>query len=189
MINGICENKEKIPVKHSYSIVGDCKSRIFWKPYSPGVFMWQLTTKMPLEQAQELAKKEPSEWKKVANETMKDWNHKVMKMVYTTEETKMRCSPLFDRDPLTIEKMKGLGNMTFVGDACHPMAPFKGQGANQALEDIVCLAKMLKDPISKSLREFETLMIKRASKPQTKSRELVLKIHSEDVAEILKDAA
>jgi len=150
--------------------------------------MWQLTHKVELSEAQELAKKGSEEWKKFANEVMKDWKHPIMKSVFETEESKMRCSPLFDRDPLSLDKFEKLGNMTLVGDACHPMAPFKGQGANQAFEDVILLAKSLKKPIDQSLREFEKLMIKRASRPQTKSRDLVLDIHSDKVHEIIEES-
>jgi 2-polyprenyl-6-methoxyphenol hydroxylase-like FAD-dependent oxidoreductase len=37
----------------------------------------------------------------------------------------------------------GLPIVTFIGDAAHPMSPFKGQGANQALLDAVQLADVL----------------------------------------------
>lgn len=33
--------------------------------------------------------------------------------------------------------------MVLAGDACHAMAPFLGQGANQGIQDAVCLAQRL----------------------------------------------
>src|SRR5712691_1662800 len=39
---------------------------------------------------------------------------------------------LFDRDPLSCWSV---GRTTLLGDACHPMYPFMGQGAAQAIED------------------------------------------------------
>jgi 2-polyprenyl-6-methoxyphenol hydroxylase-like FAD-dependent oxidoreductase len=38
-----------------------------------------------------------------------------------------------------------LSRLTVLGDACHPMSMFKGQGANQALEDAVLFAKKLSE--------------------------------------------
>ncbi len=47
---------------------------------------------------------------------------------------------LFDRDPLP---RWSVGRMTLLGDACHPMYPFMGQGAAQAIEDGAALAACL----------------------------------------------
>ena len=47
---------------------------------------------------------------------------------------------LFDRDPLP---HWSVGRATLLGDACHPMYPFMGQGAAQAIEDGATLAACL----------------------------------------------
>ena len=47
---------------------------------------------------------------------------------------------LFDRDPLP---RWSVGRVTLLGDACHPMYPFMGQGAAQAIEDGAALAACL----------------------------------------------
>ena len=48
---------------------------------------------------------------------------------------------LFDRDPLP---RWSVGRTTLLGDACHPMYPFMGQGAAQAIEDGAALAACLR---------------------------------------------
>src|SRR5213079_1408259 len=47
---------------------------------------------------------------------------------------------LFDREPLP---RWSVGRTTLLGDACHPMYPFMGQGAAQAIEDGATLAACL----------------------------------------------
>jgi 2-polyprenyl-6-methoxyphenol hydroxylase-like FAD-dependent oxidoreductase len=61
---------------------------------------------------------------------------------------------LFDRKPA----LAWSGNhATLVGDAAHPMLPFLGQGAGQALEDAVALADALAADwdITTALRSYE----------------------------------
>ena len=61
--------------------------------------------------------------------------------------------------------------VTLIGDAAHPMTPFKAQGANQALSDAVLLADSLVDSVRQhgpqagmdaALPRFEEMMLGRS---------------------------
>ena len=71
-----------------------------------------------------------------------------------TRPDELRTDELFDRDPLP---NWGAGSVTLLGDAAHPMLPHAGQGAAQALEDAVSLARALRPGVSvdESLRRYE----------------------------------
>jgi len=85
--------------------------------------------------------------------------------------------------------------MTCIGDAAHPMSPFKGQGANQAIVDSLELGRELyrymnqtkgtKDPGGEALEEvlgaFEASMFKRAGVKVRKSREACGFLHDPEV--------
>ena len=71
---------------------------------------------------------------------------------------------LFDRAPL---RRWSAGRVTLLGDACHAMLPFMGQGAAQAIEDGATLAACLADggaDIAASLRRYEQLRIPRTTR-------------------------
>ncbi|KAI8633675.1 putative salicylate hydroxylase [Xylariaceae sp. FL1651] len=67
------------------------------------------------------------------------------------------------------------GKVVLIGDACHPMLPFGGQGANQAIEDAGALGAILRDvdsaaDIPASLQRFEEVRRLRASRVQILSK-------------------
>jgi 2-polyprenyl-6-methoxyphenol hydroxylase-like FAD-dependent oxidoreductase len=83
--------------------------------------------------------------------------------------------------------------MTLIGDAAHPMSPFKGQGANQALLDALALARGISRgcrPLSqwratgireRVLTEFEAEMLQRSAKKVKESAEAAQFLHSDIV--------
>ena len=88
---------------------------------------------------------------------------------------------LFDRDPLP---RWSVGRTTLLGDACHPMYPFMGQGAAQAIEDGAALAACLVaagdgDP-AEALRHYERLRLPRGTRLQEMSRANKTRFHMPD---------
>jgi 6-hydroxynicotinate 3-monooxygenase len=78
---------------------------------------------------------------------------------------------LVDRDSL--ERWTD-GNVTLLGDACHPMTPYMAQGAAMAIEDAAVLSRCLKDVdrggIAEAFHRFETSRKPRTSRVQETSR-------------------
>jgi salicylate hydroxylase len=86
---------------------------------------------------------------------------------------------LFDRDPL---QHWSVGRTTLLGDACHPMYPFMGQGAAQAIEDGATLAACLgtiADP-EEALQQYERLRLPRVTRLQDMSRANKTRFHMRD---------
>jgi 2-polyprenyl-6-methoxyphenol hydroxylase-like FAD-dependent oxidoreductase len=81
-------------------------------------------------------------------------------LVLATPESDMRLDDLREREPLG---SWGQGPITLLGDAAHPMLPHAGQGAAQALEDAVILARALRDgaPVEAALRRYEAARVPR----------------------------
>jgi salicylate hydroxylase len=86
---------------------------------------------------------------------------------------------LFDRDPLP---RWSVGRTTLLGDACHPMYPFMGQGAAMAIEDGAALAACLGsfgDP-TEALQNYERLRLLRVTRLQEMSRANKIRFHMPD---------
>ena len=83
--------------------------------------------------------------------------------------------------------------MTLIGDAAHPMSPFKGQGANQALLDALALARGIERGCrslsqwreagvrESVLTEFESEMLERSASKVNDSAAAARFLHSEIV--------
>ena len=82
---------------------------------------------------------------------------------------------------------------TLIGDAAHPMSPFKGQGANQAILDALSLARAISKGCKPSsnwrevgirkcvLTDFETEMLARSASKVKASADAADFLHSESV--------
>jgi salicylate hydroxylase len=97
---------------------------------------------------------------------------------------------LFDRPPLP---QWSVDRTTLLGDACHPMYPFMGQGAAQAIEDGAVLAECLiaanGDKVDEVLRRYEGLRRPRVSLLQELSRANHAVFHAPDgPAQVSRDA-
>ena len=89
-----------------------------------------------------------------------------------TDECAIVHTDIYDRDPLG--ERWGEGRISLLGDAAHPMTPDLGQGACQAIEDAVVLAKRLSeesDPAS-ALRDYESQRTRRVAVIVQRSRRL-----------------
>lgn len=79
---------------------------------------------------------------------------------------------LYDREPLATWTR---GRLTLLGDAAHPMLPHVGQGANQAIEDGVVLARVLSEADSqtapRALLTYERVRRERTARVQRSARD------------------
>jgi salicylate hydroxylase len=92
------------------------------------------------------------------------WHDQVLSIIGAADETYKWA--LFDRSPLP---RWSVGRVTLLGDSCHPMLPFMGQGAAQAIEDAATLKGCLQktpDDVPAALRLYERLRLPRASRLQ-----------------------
>ena len=66
------------------------------------------------------------------------------------------------------------GNVTLLGDACHPMTPYMAQGAAMAIEDAAVLSRCLEgvdaSGVADALRRFEATRKERTTRVQETSR-------------------
>ena len=87
---------------------------------------------------------------------------------------------LFDREPLP---RWSVGRTTLLGDACHPMYPFMGQGAAQAIEDGATLAACLVAggaDVAETLHRYERVRRPRVTRLQEMSRANKIRFHLPD---------
>jgi 2-polyprenyl-6-methoxyphenol hydroxylase-like FAD-dependent oxidoreductase len=98
------------------------------------------------------------------------WHRPVANLVQAAEEGTILRTDIYDREPLG--EHWGEGRVTLLGDAAHPMTPNLGQGACQAIEDAVVLARCLgeRGATAESLRSYERLRSDRVAMVVRRSR-------------------
>jgi 2-polyprenyl-6-methoxyphenol hydroxylase-like FAD-dependent oxidoreductase len=166
--------------------------RIYIMPYASDSVMWQLSFPMPEEDAKALSAQGPQALKEEARRRTL-WHNPIPQILEVTLEAQISGYPVYDRELLKSEFLAKAGPVTVIGDAAHPMSPFKGQGANQALLDALNLARVItrgcrplsqwrKDGIRESvLTEFESEMLERSATKVNDSAAAAEFLHSEIV--------
>lgn len=166
--------------------------RIYVMPYSLDSVMWQLSFPMPEEEAKVLSTKGAQALKEEACRRAQ-WHKPIPQILSATPPAQISGYPVYDRELLKSELLEKAGAITLIGDAAHPMSPFKGQGANQALLDALALARNISiacTPMSKwretglreiVLTEFEEEMLARSASKVKDSAEAVELLHSQGV--------
>lgn len=148
--------------------------RIYMMPFDKDSVMWQLSFPLSEDDAKELSLKGKTALKEEAIRRTQ-WHSPIPEILAATHEAQISGYPVYDRALLSTELLENSGLATLIGDAAHPMSPFKGQGANQALLDALFLVreifkngKLLSTCQETGLREsvlknFEKEMIERTA--------------------------
>lgn len=164
--------------------------RIYVMPYDADSVMWQLSFLIDENEAKILSSNGVKALKEEACKRTK-WHTPIPQILSATQLDKITGYPVYDRKQITAELLENAGSFTLIGDAAHPMSPFKGQGANQALLDALALARKIymngnsfsawrtKGLRKTILEKFETEMIQRSSAKVVDSAAAASFLHSE----------
>lgn len=110
----------------------------------------------------------------------KGWHQDVIEMIANVDS--LHKWGLFVRDALP---RWSVGRVTLLGDACHSMVPYLGQGVNMAIEDAAVLSRCLAagPDAAEALRRYEAARRERTAKVARGSADMQATFHHPDLAE------
>ncbi|GMH61520.1 hypothetical protein TrLO_g13383 [Triparma laevis f. longispina] len=169
----------------------DGTTRIYAMPFTTTSTMWQLSFPYSEDAAKSLCK-DNAVLKAEILKRCEKWHDPIPELLGKTPLDCFSGYPVYDRsilEPEVLRKQELIRRVTLIGDAAHPMTPFKAQGANQAISDAVLLADTLTEGIRKhpadveqglnvALPIFEKKMLNRSSRAVIGSREKAKELHS-----------
>ncbi|EOD35514.1 hypothetical protein EMIHUDRAFT_201654 [Emiliania huxleyi CCMP1516] len=159
----------------------DGTTRLYAMPFTTSSTMWQLSFPCSEEAARTLTK-DAAALKAELLSRCRGWHDPIPALLADTPLDGMSGYPVYDR-----EVLEPADRVTLIGDAAHPMTPFKAQGANQALSDAVLLAEALVQGVREhgalagldaALPLFERRMLSRSARVVVGSREKAKELHS-----------
>ena len=193
--NQLGENKNNVLnfFKNKEVQVLDGHHRFFSKPFNDHFQMWELT--YPLTDNDDdgkyiynvlNSKQDPRHQAlQKVNQIVHEWNlPELHKFIETSDVDRIIVHPLYDHLP-TYDEVKNLAKkkILLIGDSIHPMSPFIGMGANQAIVDayeVVELLKAGKGSLEEIIDQYYKEMIYRTRISVMRSRDNTLFYHSPD---------
>ncbi len=169
------------------------RERIYMMPYKSDMIMWQFSFPISEEGAKTLSAQGTQALKEEACRRASNWHAPIPQILSATSSAQITGYPMYDRELLDAQLLENAGAVTLIGDAAHPMSPFKGQGANQAILDALALARKISLTCAYSskwkevglrnaiLTEFEEEMLERSASKVKDSKEAVELLHSKCV--------
>jgi 2-polyprenyl-6-methoxyphenol hydroxylase-like FAD-dependent oxidoreductase len=126
-----------------------CGQRFGLVPIIHNRVYWYATDNVPAGQRQT-----PAAAKARLAEMYNAWHQPIPAIIQATDAATILRNDIYDRDPVD---RWGSRRVTLLGDAAHPMTPNLGQGACQAIEDALVLARYVADGSgAASLRRYES---------------------------------
>ena len=176
----------------------DGTTRLYMMPYSSSAYMWQLSFPLSETESLNLAQNGDAALLEEALRRCGNWHNPIEFILKSTPSDLVSGYPVYDRTMLSPStRLKGENNsfeqvgdrvVTLIGDAAHPMSPFKGQGANQALLDALSLTRSIYraavsssdkvETIRKAIEEYEAEMLPRSAVKVKASAEAAEFLHT-----------
>ena len=104
----------------------DGTTRIYMMPYSTTAYMWQLSFPVADETvAADLSAQGPAALLAEAQRRCHTWHTPVNEILAVTPVELVSGYPVYDRALLEPADLQVVDRVTLIGDACHPMSPFK----------------------------------------------------------------